>query len=249
MSYVNKHKARWRQHKSTRQRKNPESTLNKAQIFEAVVMHWNQLKAIPNHDERNQVAVGVLNQYRDYLANWSKQNDYHQNPVLERCIIWSVNIHDWSYAIELVQLSILRRQQMTLIQRDAATFVADAILERAKTEPGYMQPYAEDVFERIKNGSWNVNSVVEAAYYRHMAVWLQESRPEIALRYAETAKKTHQRANVANLIKSLKKRLTEHTPQSSGDDDPQPSPSAQADDDSSTGSTVLNESGGHNDDD
>lgn len=177
--YMTKHRALWGKNPKkvssvTATAAVEQSTLsNEDEIwFDQIMTDWNQLKSIGDHAERDKNKPAVLDKYREYLTDLiSKENYLLQNPVLQICLILSLDIKDFALAIELADFASKTRQHTSLIKRELVTFTCDTIRgftreDRNANVDSQAKEAFKQVFESVDSHRWKVALVTEAKMYR-----------------------------------------------------------------------------------
>lgn len=158
----------------------PEATKEFGIWLATAKMDWDRLKAIPDHAERDRLAPGLLEKYRELLTDWMARGETHQNNVLVMNIIWAVNAKRWDVLLPLADYAVKTHQVLTFFDRDLPTFVADSVKDYAETlykasqqgqEKGDLNrfelpPIFAKVLDRIVNAEWSVNYVAVAKYHK-----------------------------------------------------------------------------------
>ena len=143
-------------------------------------MDWDRLKAIPDHAERDRLAPGLLEKYREFLAEWMARGETHQNGVLVMNIVWAVNAQRWDVLLPLADYAVKTQQVLTFFDRDLPTFVADSVRDYAEhlykvsqqgQDKGELTLFElpqifRDVLSRIVENAWMVNYVSVAKCHK-----------------------------------------------------------------------------------
>ncbi len=100
-------------------------------------MHQDQqqLKQMPDHLERNRVAVEeFLPKYLAYVRDWLEAGQTHQNDVLTQCVVWVVDGARWDLLEELAGAAIQLNLPLHWMKRSLAEFVADGVFRAAEAQ-------------------------------------------------------------------------------------------------------------------
>lgn len=150
-------------------------------------MHQDQqqLKQMPDHLERNRVAVEeLLPKYLSYVRDWLAAGQTHQNDVLTQCVVWVVDGGRWDLLAELAGAALRLSLPLHWMKRSLAEFVADGVFRaaeavhktRLKTPEAALSPSEQAIFSafwwvqqslsQAEHGWAQANQVIRARFHK-----------------------------------------------------------------------------------